>query len=422
MSPEDNTPAEISTEAPHRPSAGALPLPCVFPREYHRYIGFSIEKHVLRRDNLETTKSFRGTFFSPFVRAYVPDLENYGISRDAFLAFVDGLNEAFVANPAFQLTSTLGMIMSQCYGVDPVVWAGMGLQVASGVASGATSYFRTKEFVKAMNGDLFHPAGLHLNIMTTKKMMNKIGYPEDKLQLPPLESYDDLNTPTTMKPREAAKAAQFDSPEDDPRMRRMKALQGYVMPLDFDVPEAVAPESLLKKMGASQAKRLSKKQNKKMGKDRQEGYKKFLEKQREAEKKQREGDKEIAKIERKLAKEEAKLMGKEGKKREKALEEFQKEDAKLRREMEKAVAERDKEVAKEMKDAHKERSKVEKKEGKAAHKIRWIVISRWEGQEGDEDEDESREGVDASDEDSFGDEPREESLPPPPYSAVPHNT
>lgn len=52
----------------------------------------------------ETSAPFRGAFFSPFTRVYVPCLEALPspIPQKEFLAFLDGLNEAFVAAPAFR--------------------------------------------------------------------------------------------------------------------------------------------------------------------------------------------------------------------------------------------------------------------------------------------------------------------------------
>lgn len=92
----------------------------------------------------QTSKNFRGAFFSPFVRAYVPELEAHDISQSDFLTFIDGLNEAFIANPVFQGFGIAGTIMQQFYGVHPVQWAGMGVSVVSGMASAATSYARTR--------------------------------------------------------------------------------------------------------------------------------------------------------------------------------------------------------------------------------------------------------------------------------------
>lgn len=128
------------------------------------------------------SKSFRGAFFGPLARAYPPALADYGIPQDKFHTFLDGFNEAFVAHPVFQGLGVAGAVMTMAYGVHPMQWAGMGLQVSSGVASAATSYLRTKQYVRAVNEQLFNPAGLHVNVMTTSKMVQRIGMAADPRQ------------------------------------------------------------------------------------------------------------------------------------------------------------------------------------------------------------------------------------------------
>ncbi|EME41272.1 hypothetical protein DOTSEDRAFT_55141 [Dothistroma septosporum NZE10] len=362
-SDHENTLIDLNAGRESAPlNAYSMPLPCVLP---------------------QTSKSLRGAFFSPFVRAYVPELERHGISQTEFLAFIDGLNEAFVANPVTQATSAAGAVMTQFYGVHPVQWAGMGLQTASGLVSAATSYFRTKAYTKSVNVDLFHPTGLHLKVMTTKKMLGKITHPDERLLLGPLETFDILDTSETaiMKPKQAAKAAHTETSEDDFKLRRIEALRGYIMPLDFDVPKVVAPDSLLRKMGAFQAERISKKQHKKMNKNRTKGYEDYLKKLKEADKKWAEGTKDVEKVERKLGKERAKAERKMARNPEKALKEFEKEERKLLKELDKEMEKRDKESGKERREAQKERGKVEKKEEKTANKIRWLVLSKWDGEE-----------------------------------------
>lgn len=186
------------------------------------------------------------------MRAWVPQLEAHGLQKQDFVTTIDGLNECFVPHPVFQGLNIAGGIMGMVQGVHPVQFAGMGLQAASNVASGATSYLRTQQYVKAINESYFHPAGLHLHVFTTKKMTEKVGYPEEKLQLPPLDYDTDLGPIDGLDRKESSKIAAAQMVEqNDPRLRRIKALEGYVMPLDTDVPEPVAPDNLLKKMSST---------------------------------------------------------------------------------------------------------------------------------------------------------------------------
>ena len=69
------------------PSKGArpnpIPLPCVLPRK-------SCTRTVMKIESpldlvAETSKSIRGACFSPFVRAYVPELADVGIDKEAFV-------------------------------------------------------------------------------------------------------------------------------------------------------------------------------------------------------------------------------------------------------------------------------------------------------------------------------------------------
>ena len=69
-------------------------------------------------------KGSRKVFMTPFVRAYAPELANHGISAADFVAFIDGLNEAFLGSPVFQTTNLAGMVLGQFYGMHSVQLAG----------------------------------------------------------------------------------------------------------------------------------------------------------------------------------------------------------------------------------------------------------------------------------------------------------
>ncbi|KAK5465340.1 hypothetical protein LTS15_001903 [Exophiala xenobiotica] len=361
-----------SDAPPHTPFSGGVSLPCVIP---------------------QTTKSINGVFFSPFVRAYVPELAAHGIREADFVTFVDGLNEAFIAHPMFQGLGIVGGVMSVYYGIPPVQWAGAGLQAASGVASAATSYLRTRAYIKAVNQDLFHPSGLHLNIMTTKNMMKKVDYPEDKLQLPPLEFSSDLDQNIRSDAQSTAEAPGTGLPaQADPRMRRVRALEGYVMPIDLDVPAAVAPDSLFRRMGAARAARQMRNQEREMTKQRTKGQTKDQKKSRRAAKKQRKGEERIEGMVRELASNKAAFEKKmtetqnNPKEQSKALRTFEKKENKLNSKLAKEMAKLDSKVDKRLEKAEAGRSKGDPKEARIAHKVRWIVISPGNGGEGSDED------------------------------------
>lgn len=329
----------------------------------------------------EVTKTFRGAFASPFVRAYPPVLADVGISQSAFLSFVDGVNEAFIGSPAFGATGVLGIVMQQFYGLPPVQFAGIGLSVASGFGSAAVSYGRTRAYFKAVNPHLFHPVGLHATVSKTKKMMAAIGVPEDHLKLPPLGRGGAACT----DPADWEQIVK----EDEPVMRRLRALSDYISPLDFDVPPSVAPDSLLKKMGDAKAKKALRKQHKKLMARRPKAYRTgydpvWGQRSKKAQRK-------ILKVERSIEKEEHKLEEKlakshDDKRKAKATRKSHKKLARLRRKIKRLEetdgSDSDSGSSSSSSSSEDEKLvKAERKEEKIAQKIYWIVISQWDGEE-----------------------------------------
>ena len=50
-------------------------------------------------------------FDMPFARAYPPALADFGISKEGFLEFLDGLNTAMIASPPLQVVDYAGLIV-----------------------------------------------------------------------------------------------------------------------------------------------------------------------------------------------------------------------------------------------------------------------------------------------------------------------
>lgn len=278
--------------------------------------------------------------------------------------------------------------MTMAYGVHPVQWAGMGLQVTSGVASAATSYVRTKQYVRAINEQLFNPAGLHVNVMTTSKMLQKIGMVADPKQAKLLLQDQHASSGFNADPlKEVQPLPQL----EHTRGQTLEALRGHVMPLTFDVPEPTPPDNLLRKMGANQAKRLTARQAKKAQKKRDEANEEIAKKNKEADEEQRKGDKDVAKKQREADKEIAKIHRKKEKKivsgQEAAVKRLEEKESKLLDKEQKERIKRDEKVAEKRQDARKEVEQIHKSEVKVANKIRWLVISKWEGQESEMSED-----------------------------------
>ncbi|KAE9364295.1 hypothetical protein N431DRAFT_519634 [Stipitochalara longipes BDJ] len=74
--------------------------------------------------------------FKPIV--IPPHLQNVDINESEFLFFLDGLNEAFVAAPPFQVASNVGTVMSFAP-LPSIRYTGMGLALGAGLVSSATS-------------------------------------------------------------------------------------------------------------------------------------------------------------------------------------------------------------------------------------------------------------------------------------------
>jgi hypothetical protein len=152
----------------------------------------------------------------------------------------------------------------------PVQGTGAFLQGVSLAASAGISFMRAKKFMADANAKMFHPRNLEAKLMGTKKMMSAIGYtPTDangKLSLPPaLEQNDEgfysaaasLNESET-RPNTA----------EDPRVRRLRALEGHVAPFDLAADYAVIPEQWFKKYSTAPTRWLNGRDIKKMTKAR----------------------------------------------------------------------------------------------------------------------------------------------------------
>lgn len=253
--------------------------------------------------------------------------------------------------------------MQMFHGTAVVQFVGMGLQATSDLSSAATSYMRTKAYLKICNAELFHPTGLHAAVSTTKEMMAKIGHPEEILRLPALETSDDLDLETLSI-----------EPTTDPRVRRLNALKGYIAPLEFNVPAAVAPENLLAKMSAWQARRLTSKDNEKEAKRQAKSHTRH------------DGGSDVRskderKLDRKLAKLEKTRDKADGKHKERDIKKAQRKYDREEKKIDQKITKRAEKAGK-----GKGKSKADEREEQQANKIRWLVVAQWQGDEEEEEE------------------------------------
>lgn len=211
---------------------------------------------------------------SPFVRVRVPELEQQTpLSPSELTAFIDGLNEAFLGNPALQATNAVGSIV----GLVPLGTAqmvGAGLNAGAGLATAGVSIARTKSYMKAANEKIFKPKGLHVQISKTDKMLSQIGMPNDGAVFARHQYRGIMDAQT---------------PDDNPIAQRMTVLGDRVMRLSFENVDApVSPDNWMKKVGSFAAQRAEQKQLRKLGK-----------KQARMDRRCSKSDRKIGKIERK---------------------------------------------------------------------------------------------------------------------------
>ncbi|KAJ7665979.1 hypothetical protein DFH06DRAFT_1385855, partial [Mycena polygramma] len=201
-------------------------------------------------------------FDAPFCRAYNSTLESVDIPQEQLLAFIDGLNLAMTASPPLRVVNLVGMAI----GFVPYHWAmiaGAAIQTGAKVGMRVLSKTLTDRYLRAANLRLFKPRGLSVRICTTAAVQHlimgtPIAPPPSKItrvgrgvgtvlmKVPiPLASvlvHAVADKPPTVG---AMDPASRQSKKLLAAQRRAAMLQGYALPLDFDMPKPVKPEGML---------------------------------------------------------------------------------------------------------------------------------------------------------------------------------
>ncbi|KAJ5113078.1 hypothetical protein N7456_001612 [Penicillium angulare] len=245
--PEQSSAAEADDPIP-RPSSRYGKRPCVIP---------------------QVTKVFGGSFFSPFVRVRAPELEDtYPIPEAKFLEFLDGLNEAFIANPALQAADGVGNILGFIPSITTQVVGG-GLNLVAGFGTVGVSKGRTRSYLKKANLEIWNPIGLHAQVLKTEKMLALAGIPKEENPFNPKTAGTAVNTLMPAGPPSANGAGvptQLPPPPTEQDMKvairkRMNLLGDNVMPLTFNnVAPPIEQTNWMKKMGAKAAAEKEKEQ------------------------------------------------------------------------------------------------------------------------------------------------------------------
>lgn len=293
---------------------------------------------------------------SPFLRAYPPSLENFQISRELFLHFLDDLNRVAVANPPLAVLGLAGQIV----GFVPLATAqivGASVQAAATAGTVAVSKGRTELFLRDANRTIFAPRGLNVEIAK----LNALAKLAD---IPILDSDGKLDKRATLlAPIEQDDVSGTQSLTG--QQRRLQAMEPYVAHLDIEpLPEIETPSNPLSKWSKAASERQRKKGEEKNIKSRGKASEKF--------------HKEMAKLDEEFAKEMQKLDKEEAKARkEKEPEKVEKELRKVEKEREKEVREYGKEQAK----IGKDRIKDDKEES-GMKKILWLMIRNLDAESG----------------------------------------
>lgn len=278
------------------PQNDKKPLPCVLLQINHSLFG--------------------GKHSSPFLRAYPPALSSYNIPKSSFLAFIDGLNESFLTNPALEKASHIGMGMS-AFGGPHAHIIGIAVNMAAKTTAGQSNERKSKVFWEECNKDLFPRHGLEVKVLATHEMLQVVGCPSDQFSHKQFES-------AVLGGNNAAVLQQEQS-----QMDRMRALDGWVMPLDYHILTQPPPAS--SSWTANQTAKKAAKQHEKQAEDLANAHEKRNKKIREAnarhDKDMLEYNKELLKLQEKLQDElrkDASSPSKQEKARRKYEEEVQK--------------------------------------------------------------------------------------------------
>ncbi|GES63216.1 hypothetical protein ATEIFO6365_0014026400 [Aspergillus terreus] len=361
--------SQISDAGPRQ--SRILPKPCVVP---------------------QTSHTLHGSIYRPFARAYAPDLGDHGISASDFLAFIDGLNEVWLAHPYLQATSAASSLLGFLPLLETQLVA-VGVQVAAEYGSVKVSQLRTQAYMKLANEQLFAPRRLRAQVLTTKVMMEEVGIPGEVLELAPVSSKrdeegDDVFADTEGDAGEGsssgkgAKEVKGGSERKyDPQMRRLEAIRDYVLPLTF-ADALPLSDNWLKRASEKQERVFSEKQNTRLAERREKAAKLAA----EAEAIQRELASQLEEVEalKTAARDRAneRLQGPLGESMQGQLivqEDLEKEMKKLNKKTDKLVKEGEKKIGKKLQKSEKRIERAEKREAKIAQKVMWIVVTGDDG-------------------------------------------
>ncbi|KAI1258400.1 hypothetical protein F5Y18DRAFT_357347 [Xylariaceae sp. FL1019] len=281
---------------------------------------------------------------APFLRAYPPDLEKAGISRERFIDFLDGLNRVAVQSPPLQVLALAGDIVGFVpLGTAQIV--GAAVNVAAKVGAGVASKVTSDQYLKKANQELFGPCSLRIEMAKLDALAKIAG-------LPILDGAGKIRSDTQLlDPIEHEQSTATSAGQ-----RWFRGLEPWIAHLEVDrLPEINNTDtSLLGKWHAKASERERQRGENRIAKRDSKDYNK---QQKHDEKSQRRREKDLTKLDRR---EQQARGGKSGDKLDKRLQKIEEG----RREVEEEYRERQSETI----------AKGPKRDEKMSRKILWLVI------------------------------------------------
>ncbi|KAF9015897.1 hypothetical protein BDZ89DRAFT_1076087 [Hymenopellis radicata] len=207
-------------------------------------------------NKLVAVPQVKPSFDAPFIRAYPPSLQAYGISVEDWMDFCDGLNIAMIGSPPLAVVDKVGMII----GFVPNQWtmiAGIAIQVSAQTGMHIISKNLTDKYLIRANETFFGPRGLRVRLCKTPAMRALASpftpQPSTLAKVGKTAQSIGLHLPIIRKVinRFADPVPQVDpySPTDAAG-RRIAALQaeGILADLDYNVPPPKKAEGIMDKM------------------------------------------------------------------------------------------------------------------------------------------------------------------------------
>ncbi|KAJ5297881.1 hypothetical protein N7508_008130 [Penicillium antarcticum] len=318
---------------------------------------------------------------SPFARPRVQELETEtGLSERELLNFIDGLNEAFMANPALQATSQVGMVV----GFVPLATTqiiGSCLEAAAGLGSAGVSIVRTKQYLKKVNHITFGPRGLCARVVKTEKMLSLIGvggaFSSDQYSaLVGRQSSDGADVSAMSDPR-TDNPDQMLTQMQSPLEKRMALLGDRVMRLSFDnVASPAEGDNWMKKWGAYSVQKAEQKQLKQLKEKETKQSRKSEKVSRKAGRKGRKTDNEIADITDEIDDLQYQMQTLDLSQRKdiKTGRELRRDLRRLERKLAELEEDREYDLSRKSSKGHKKETRRNEKETKKINKLYWIVI------------------------------------------------